>query len=83
MLFLKLFPISAYPEHAHSGPGDVVWDLQQEGEEQVVSQAPPRHTPWCTTKKINHLDAVLYRKMQYSEVQYCNIDTLVQYIIVH
>jgi len=21
--------------------------------------------------------------MQYSEVQYCNIDTLVQYIIVH
>ena len=52
-LYLSIYPfiylssiylsISAHLEHAHSGAGDAVRDLQQEGEEQMVPAPTSRH----------------------------------------
>ncbi len=44
--------VAARAEHAHSGPGDAVRDMQQEGEEQVVPAQTSRYTPRGTAQEI-------------------------------
>ena len=45
--------IPAYFEYAHRRERASVRDLPEEGEEQMVSQAPPRHSSRCSSQKVN------------------------------
>lgn len=50
--------ITAYFEHAHCWKRASMWDLWQEGEKQMVSEAAPCHTPWSSPQKVIKITAM-------------------------
>ena len=46
-------PKATHSQHAHRRQGARLRDLPEEGEEQMVSQASPRHSSRCSSQKVN------------------------------